>query len=78
MWAADFFTVPTLALSTLCVFFVVSHDRRRIEHYYNATRPHRTLEFEPLHGPRSVQRNGKVVSIPVLGGIHHRSDRMAA
>lgn len=176
IWAADFFTVPTLALNTLYVFFVVSHDRRRIEHfnvtshptaewvwrqlieatpwnrrpaflirdrdrayggdfiarakrigiqtvltpvhapqanaiaerlvgtfrrecvdhiiplgeqhlrgvlreyvdYYNATRPHRTLALEPPQGPRSVQRDGKVVSIPVLGGVHHRYERRAA
>jgi transposase InsO family protein len=46
--------------------------------YYNATRPHRTLAFEPPRGPRLVQRDGKVVSIPVLGGIHHRYERSAA
>ena len=176
IWAADFFTVPTLTMSTLYVFFVVSHDRRHIEHfnvtrhptaewvwqqmieatpwnrrprflirdrdrayggdfiarakrigiqtvltpvhapqanavaermvgtfrrecvdhiiplseqhlrgvlreyvgYYNATRPHRTLGLEPPQGPRSVQRDGKVTSIPVLGGIHHRYEREAA
>ena len=32
IWAADFFTVPTLSLSTLYVFFLISHGRRRIEH----------------------------------------------
>jgi transposase InsO family protein len=46
--------------------------------YYNATRPHRTLALEPPHGPRLVQRDGKVVSIPVLGGVHHRYERKAA
>lgn len=176
IWAADFFTVPTLTLSTLYVFFFISHGRRRIEHinvtshptaewvwrqvieatpwgtkprylirdrdrsyggdfiaraksigiktvltpvhapqanaiaervvgtlrrecvdhiiplnerhlrtvlleyvdYYNATRPHRTLELETPEGPRSVQRHGQVVSIPVLAGIHHRYEREAA
>lgn len=46
--------------------------------YYNATRPHRRLGLEPPQGPRSVQRDGKVTSIPVLGGIHHRYEREAA
>lgn len=176
IWAADFFTVPTLTLSTLYVFFVISHDRRRIEHfnvtrhptadwvwrqlmeatpwgarprflirdrdrnyggdfvararrigietvltpvrapqanavaervigtlrrecvdhiiplseqhlravlreyvdYYNATRPHRTLELEPPAGPRPVQAHGRVVAHPILGGLHHRYEREAA
>ena len=33
IWASDFFTVPTLSLSTLYVFFVISHGPRRIEHF---------------------------------------------
>ena len=176
IWAADFFTVPTISLATLYVFFFVSHGRRRIEHfnvtrhptatwvwrqvteatpwgrrprflirdrdrsyggdfiararrigiktvltpvcapkanaiaervvgtlrrecvdhiiplserhlravlveyveYYNATRPHRTLELETPDGPRQVQRHGRVVARPVLGGIHHRYEREAA
>ncbi len=176
IWAADFFTVPTLSLSTLYVFFLISHGRRRIEHinvtkhpnaqwvwrqlieatpwgtsprflirdrdrsyggdfvararaigirtvltpvrapkanaiaervvgtlrrecvdhiiplserhlrsvlieyveYYNATRPHRTLELETPEGPRQVQRHGRVVAHPVLGGVHHRYERRAA
>ena len=32
IWAADFFTVQTLTLRTFYVFFVISHDRRRILH----------------------------------------------
>ena len=43
IWAADFFTVPTLTLNTLYVFFVISHDRRRIEHF-NVTR-HPTADW---------------------------------
>ena len=46
--------------------------------YYNATRPHRTLELETPDGPRQVQRDGRVVARPVLGGIHHRYEREAA
>jgi hypothetical protein len=37
IWAADFFTVPTLSLVTLYVFIVVSHTRRQIDHF-NVTR----------------------------------------
>jgi putative transposase len=32
MWAADFFTVQTLTLKTLCVFSFISHGRRRLVH----------------------------------------------
>ena len=37
IWATDLFTVQTLTLRTLYVLLVVSHDRRRIEHW-NVTR----------------------------------------
>ena len=46
--------------------------------YYNATRPHCTLDLETPDGPRQVQRRGRVVAHPVLGGIHHRYEREAA
>ena len=46
--------------------------------YYNATRPHRTLELEPPAGPRPVQSHGRVVAHPVLSGLHHRYEREAA
>ena len=39
IWAADFFTVPTLSLTTLYVFFLVSHGRRRIEHVHVTRHP---------------------------------------
>lgn len=32
IWAADFFTVPTVRLHTLYVFFFVTHGRRRLVH----------------------------------------------
>jgi putative transposase len=46
--------------------------------YYNATRPHRTLELETPEGPRDVQHHGRVVAHSVLGGLHHRYEREAA
>ena len=47
--------------------------------YYNATRPHGSLDGNcPI--PREIQGpdQGKIVAIPVLGGLHHRYDRVAA
>ena len=32
IWAADFFTVPTVTFHTLFVFFFITHDRRRLIH----------------------------------------------
>ena len=176
IWAADFFTVPTVLFQTLYVLFFISHDRRRIEHinvtahpnaawvwrqvieatpwgrgprflirdrdrsyggdfiarasaigietvltpirapqangiaerligtlrrdctnhiiplserhlrsvlleyvaYYNATRPHQTLGQETPEGPREVRLAGMVRGEEVLGGIHHRYERVAA
>ena len=176
IWAADFLTVPTLTFRTLYVFFVISPDRRRIEHvnvtahpraawtwqqlieatawnrhpgylirdrdraygrdfiararrqgietvltpvrapqanavaerwvgtlrrecldhiiplnerhlrrtvqefvaYYNDTRPHRSLDLAPPAGPRPPRRDGSVIATPVLGGLHHRYERLAA
>ena len=46
--------------------------------HHNETRPHRTVGLEPPDGPRPVQRHGRVVSLPVLGGIHYRYEREAA
>ena len=39
IWAADFFTVQTLTLRTFYVFFVISHDRRRILHWSVTAHP---------------------------------------
>jgi putative transposase len=33
IWAADLFVVQTLTFQTLCVFFLISHDRRRLLHF---------------------------------------------
>jgi transposase InsO family protein len=46
--------------------------------YYNATRPHRTLDLETPRGPRPHRRSGRVVAHPVLGGLIHTYDRDAA
>ena len=68
-----------------CVDHIIPLSERQLRavlveyvEYYNATRPHRTLELETPDGPRQVQRDGRVVARPVLGGIHHRYEREAA
>ncbi len=171
IWAADFFTVPTLTFGTLYVFCVIRHDRRRIVHgnvtahptkdwvwrqiiaatpwnqhprflvrdrdaaygrdfvakaaglgirtiltpvrspqanaiaervirtirrecldhaivlnerhcrrllreyidFYNAARPHQSLDLQPPDGARhsTRRRSNRVVGRPVLGGLHH-------
>jgi transposase InsO family protein len=44
--------------------------------YYNQDRPHRSLRLEtPVPSPR--QPDGKVVSRPVLNGLHHVYERTA-
>jgi transposase InsO family protein len=39
IWAADFFTVPTVTFHTLYVFFVVAHARRRLVHFNITAHP---------------------------------------
>lgn len=39
IWAMDFFTVPTLYFTVLYVFILISHDRRKIEHFAVTTNP---------------------------------------
>ena len=46
--------------------------------YYNATRPHRTVELEPPDGARTPRPSGEVVATPILGGLHHRYEGVAA
>ena len=43
--------------------------------YYNQARTHMALRKDaPLH--RAVQRNGTIIAIPVLSGLHHRYARI--
>ena len=43
--------------------------------YYNQVRTHIALKKDaPLH--RAVQRNGTIIAIPVLSGLHHRYARI--
>ncbi len=47
-----------------------------INNYYNISRTHMSLEKDsPVHRP--VQASGKIVSKPILGGLHHVYSRVA-
>ena len=46
--------------------------------YHNDTRPHRTLDLNPSVGPWPRQCRGRVVAIPILGGLHRRYERAVA
>jgi len=47
-----------------------------INDYYNVSRTHMSLEKDsPV--PRPAQANGKIVSKPILGGLHHVYSRVA-
>ncbi len=50
-----------------------------VERYFNRARPHQGLwQAIPIAGPRSVSKvGGKVVPIPILGGLHHDYQRVA-
>jgi hypothetical protein len=43
--------------------------------YYNAHRPHRSLELKPPcpepPGPIAAVPAGRIIAEPVLGGLHH-------
>ena len=49
-----------------------------IDEYYNNVRPHLSLNRNSPE-PRSIDppSNGKIVSMPILGGLHHRYRRVA-
>ncbi len=55
-----------------------AHLRRilkRYAAYYNELRTHRSLSKDsPIH--RAIQRQGSIVSVPVLGGLHHQYCRI--
>jgi hypothetical protein len=47
-----------------------------IDSYYNVSRTHMSLNKDsPVHRP--VQNQGKIVSKPILGGLHHVYTRVA-
>jgi len=55
--------------------------KESIEEYYHIARPHCGLDGEtpfPTDKPAPVTDPSRLVSIPVVGGLHHRYMRMAA
>jgi len=47
-----------------------------INDYYNISRTHMSLgKDSPIHRP--VQNDGRIVSKPILGGLHHCYSRVA-
>src|SRR6478672_4610241 len=63
-----------------CLDHVVVFGERHLRHvllsymnYYNETRTHLSLDKDaPLS--RTVQRAGRILRLPILGGLHHYSD----
>ena len=48
---------------------------RSYAHYYNELRTHRSLNKDaPIH--RLIENVGAIVSMPILGGLHHRYCRI--
>ncbi|NIN70314.1 MAG: transposase, partial [Anaerolineae bacterium] len=60
------------------------HLKRLLHEYvehYNHARPHRTLDLRaPMPGPRLLRlpNGGRVISRPILGGLHHEYEWEAA
>jgi len=55
--------------------------REFIEEYYHVERPHQGLDGDtPISQTKQPRISGpsKLISIPVLGGLHHRYIRVAA
>jgi len=55
--------------------------REFIEEYYHMARPHQGLNGDaPVSQTKQLEISGpsKLISIPVLGGLHHRYVRIAA
>ena len=54
------------------------HLQRSLEHYHR-NRAHLALEKDtPEPRPVEPPESGRIISIPVLGGLHHRYERRAA
>jgi hypothetical protein len=91
--AADFFVVPTVTFRLLFVLAILAHDRRRIVHVAATDRPTAWIAqqlrnaFPEDQGPRYLLHDrrpvhppsaGGIVSMPEVGGLHHRYERVAA
>src|SRR5205085_1620332 len=83
-WTCSLFQLLALICSIRrdCVDHVVTlgeaHLRRiltKYAAYYNELRTHRSLDKDaPIH--RTIQHAGRIISAPVLGGLHHHYCRI--
>jgi transposase InsO family protein len=65
-----------------CLDHVVVFGERHLRHvllpymnYYDETRTHQSLDKDALVS-RTVQRAGRVLRLPILGGLHHQYIRI--
>jgi hypothetical protein len=81
--AVDMFVVPTIRFQVLYIFIILGrHAQRLLAEFfawYNQDRVHLALAKDaPDHRSVEPPELGKVVSLPRLGGLHHRYSRRAA
>jgi putative transposase len=65
---------------------VIVFNERQLRHtlesycdYYHKVRPHRSLSHNsPIPRPVQLPDRGKVIEIPLVGGLHHQYLRQAA
>jgi hypothetical protein len=70
---AERLSALTTSLSLASGIFV--HLLRSYEQYCNESRRHLSLKKDaPI--PRDVKRAGRVLALPILGGLHHRYVRV--
>jgi putative transposase len=67
-----------------CLDHVVVLSQRHLRHllrnyltYYHRSRTHLTLAKDAPE-PRAIMRQGEIIAIPQVGGLHHRYERRAA
>ena len=51
------------------------HHLRSYQSYYNATRTHLSLSKD-APWPRAVEASGRILALPILGGLHHQYCRI--
>src|SRR5271168_925767 len=69
-----------------CLNKVVIFNERHLRHvflsyvdYYHRARTHLSLDKDcPLSRPIQPPRNGRIIAVPQVGGLHHRYERLAA
>ena len=72
-------TIRNEALDWFILFNYKQVEEITREHitYYNKQRPHQSLEQQPPEG-YTPQKEGEIISFPVLSGLHHHYSRKTA